>query len=155
MALQPLIRFFKPEDAKYCSSLMQDHFCNHAINLSIEVRTQIADSRTAKYVQEIVKDRIIVVAVMDNKIVGMGGLKENEIRHMYVNAEYQHKRIGSAILSFLEEEAYYRGFSSLIVNAVPHSEEFYKKNGFKILIQTQIERHGATLDAVLLEKFIE
>ncbi|UCE13560.1 MAG: GNAT family N-acetyltransferase [Candidatus Heimdallarchaeota archaeon] len=155
MAIKPLIRFFKPEDAEHCSFLMQNHFRNYATNLSVEVRRQIADSRTTEYIQKIVTDRAIVVAVIDHKIVGMGGLKQNEIRHMYVSSEFQGKGVGSAILRFLEKEAYYNGFSSLIVNSVPHSEEFYKKNGFKPLINTQIERHGAKLDTILLEKLIE
>ncbi|MFX1284611.1 MAG: GNAT family N-acetyltransferase [Promethearchaeota archaeon] len=150
-----VLRYYDSGDAQQCSSLMQDHFRNHATNLPIEVRTQIANSRTAEYVQKITKDRIIVVALVDDEIVGMGTLKDNEIRHMYVQSEYQKKGVSSAILNFIEKEAYYKGYSSLVVNSIIHSIKFYLKNGFRSLIKTQIERHGCILEAILVEKIIE
>ena len=149
------IRYFRSEDAQKCSSLMQEHFRKNAINLTKEVRMRIADGRTTEYVHKLATNRTIVVATIKDEVVGMGGLKRNEIRHMYVHSGYQGKGVGSAILNFIEKEAYYRGFSSLIVNSVINSEEFYIKNGFKSLIKTQIERHGCILEAILLEKIIE
>jgi GNAT superfamily N-acetyltransferase len=85
----------------------------------------------------------------------MGALKENEIRHMYVESRYQRRGIGSRIIRFLEREAYEKGFSSIIVNSVDQSEDFYVKNGFQSLINTQIERHGSILESILLEKFLD
>jgi len=150
-----VLRNFLTEDAEQCSSLMQDHFRNHAENLPIEVRNQIADSRTSNYIRRIAKDRTIIVATLDGRIVGMGALKVNEIRHMYVESKNQGRGIGSRIIKFLEREAYQKGFSSIIVNSVDHSVEFYVKNGFISLTKTQIERHGSILEAVLLEKFLD
>jgi GNAT superfamily N-acetyltransferase len=150
-----VVRYFKMEDAQQCSSLMQDHFRNHAENLPIEVRNQIADSRTTEYIEQIANNRTIVVATLNAKIVGMSALKANEIRHMYVKSEYQGQGIGSKLIKFLEREAYERGFPSIIVNSVDHSEDFYVKNGFQSLIKTQIERHGAILEAILLEKILD
>ncbi len=150
-----VLRYFNSDDAQQCSSLMQDHFLYHAINLPIKMRTQIAKGRTAEYVQKIAKDRLIVVVVADDKIVGMGALKANEIRHMYIQSEYQRKGIGSMIIDFIEKEAYNKGFFSIIVNSVDYSEEFYRKKGFKSLIKTQIIRHGITLETILLEKILE
>ncbi|UCG00721.1 MAG: GNAT family N-acetyltransferase [Candidatus Heimdallarchaeota archaeon] len=149
------LRHFKMEDAQRCSSLMQDHFLNHATNLPIEVRIQISNSRTSEYIQKIATDRIIIVASLKDKIIGMGALKENEIRHMYVESKYQRRGIGSRIIRFLEREAYEKGFPSIIVNSVDQSEDFYTKNGFQSLIKTRIERHGSILEAILLEKFLD
>ena len=128
MVLNLVVRHFKMEDAQHCSSLMQDHFRNHADNLPVEVRNQIADNRTAEYIRKIAADRTIIVATHNARIVGMGALKANEIRHMYVESEYQGKGIGSRIIKFLEREAYEKGFPSIIVNSVDHSEDFYIKN---------------------------
>jgi GNAT superfamily N-acetyltransferase len=155
MGLNIVVRYFELEDAQPCSLLMQDHFRNYADNLSVEVRNQIADSRNTEYIEQIATDRTIIVATLNTKIVGMGALKGNEIRHMYVKSEYQGKGIGSRIMKFLEREAYEKGFPSVIVNSVDHSEDFYVKNGFQSLIKTQIERHGSILDAILLEKWID
>jgi GNAT superfamily N-acetyltransferase len=74
---------------------------------------------------------------------------------MYVESRHQRKGIGSRIIRFLEREAYEKGFPSIIVNSVDHSENFYVKNGFHSLIRTQIERHGSILEAILLEKFLD
>ncbi len=150
-----IVRYFSTDDAQQCSSLMQDHFNNHAINLPIAVRTRISESRTSEYIRAIANDRTIIVAVLNDKIIGMGALKENEIRHMYVESMYQRKGIGSRIIRFLEREAYEKGFPSIIVNSVDQSEDFYVKNGFYPLIRTQIERHGAILETILLEKFLD
>lgn len=149
------IRLFRMEDAQQCSSIMQDHFRNEAQNLPVEVRMRIANARTTEYVQQIVTNRTIAVATINDEIVGLGGLKGNEIRHMYVKVGFKGRGIGSKILDFLEQEAYYKGISSLIVNSVLHSKQFYVKNGFKPLIETQINRHGSILEAILLEKFLE
>ncbi|MFW9903352.1 MAG: GNAT family N-acetyltransferase [Candidatus Thorarchaeota archaeon] len=150
-----VLRNFKMEDATQCSSLIQDYFRNYADNLPVEVRNQIADSRTTEYVQKIANDRIIIVATLNAKIIGMGALKVNEIRHMYVKFKYQGKGIGSRIIKILEREAYEKGFPSIIVNSVDHSKGFYVKNGFHLLIKTQIKRHGTILEAQLLEKFLD
>ncbi|MFX0184884.1 MAG: GNAT family N-acetyltransferase [Candidatus Hodarchaeota archaeon] len=147
-----IIRKYKPEDAQQCSSLMQDHFRNDAINLPELVRKSIADARTAEYVISISKDRTLAVAELNNKIIGMGGLKGNEVRHIYVNRKFHKKKIGSAILNFLGEEAMKKGLFSIIVNSVFYAMDFYLKNGFTYLQHTQIERHGSVIEAILLEK---
>ena len=84
---------------------MQNHFLNHAKNLPSEVREEIAQARTEDYIRKIARKRTIVIADVKNNTVGMGALKKNEIRHMYVLFEYQRKGIGSKILCFLEKEA--------------------------------------------------
>ena len=114
MASNLVIRYFKMEDAELCSALMQDHFRNHAKNLPIEVRNQIANSLTKEYIREIASDRTIIVTILDTTIVGMGALKVNEIRHMYVDSKYQRRGIGSRIIKLLEREAYENGFPSII-----------------------------------------
>ncbi|MFX1506794.1 MAG: hypothetical protein ACFFDC_11890, partial [Promethearchaeota archaeon] len=80
MDLSIVVRQFKMEDAQKCSSIMQDHFRNHADNLPVEVRNQIVESRTTEYIKQIANDRTIVVASLNARIVGMGALKGNEIR---------------------------------------------------------------------------
>ncbi len=152
MSNNVIIRKYQPKDAQECSALMQNHFRNYATNLSEIARKRIIEARTTEYVRSISEDRIIVVAELKNKIVGMGALKGNEIRHMYVNQTFQKKDIGSTILNFLEEEARNLGLSSIMVNSVFYATGFYLKNGFKIIQKTQIDRHGSIIDAVLLEK---
>ncbi|MFX1537382.1 MAG: GNAT family N-acetyltransferase [Promethearchaeota archaeon] len=152
MTLQPIMRLFRPKDAEDCSFLMQDHFLNHAENLPLESRQNIAQARNKDYIQQIAKDRTIVVAIEKDKIVGMGALKENEIRHMYVLADFQYKGIGSAILRFLENEAKKKGLNSIFVYSVFYAEKFYQKHGFKVIKKDIIERQGSSLEAILMKK---
>jgi predicted N-acetyltransferase YhbS len=152
MSNNVIIRKYQPEDAQQCSALMQNHFRNDAMNLPDIVRKSITDARTTEYVRSISKNRTLAVAELNDKIVGMGGLKGNEVRHIYVNRKFQKKKIGSAILNFLGEEAKKNGLFSIMVNSVFYATDFYTKNGFKFLQHTQIERHGSVIEAVLLEK---
>lgn len=152
MTSKLILRLFSPEDAEECSFLMQDHFLNHADNLPLETRQNIAQARDKNYIQQIARDRTIVVAIEKNKIVGMGALKENEIRHMFVLANFQHKGIGSAILLFLENEAKKKGLDSIFVYSVSYAEKFYAKYGFKVIKKDMIERQGSFLEAILMKK---
>lgn len=150
-----VIRLFRQEDAAQCSYIMKNHFLNYAVNLPAKVRTEIAQARTVEYVQDISNNRTIAVAEVKDNVVGMGALKENEIRHMYVLTDFQRMGIGAKILSFLEEIAQEKGYSLLVVNSVAHSEKFYIIGGFKTLKKTSIVRHGQKLEAVFLEKRIK
>ena len=42
---------------------------------------------------EVIHDRYFVVAELNNKIVGTGALKDNEIRSVFVNPAYQKKEL--------------------------------------------------------------
>jgi N-acetylglutamate synthase-like GNAT family acetyltransferase len=131
---------------------MQDHFRNHATNLSLEARRKIAEGRSTEHIKMIAKTRSIAVAVENNQIVGMGALKENEIRHMYVQARFQRRNIGSRLLEFLITQAKDSGLNTVFVNSVVEAKRFYEKNGFFLSKMTQIERHGVILEAMLLKK---
>ena len=152
MKTQITIRCFRSEDVQQCSSLMQDHFHNHAKNLSLEARKKIAEGRSTEYVKMIAKTRNIAVAVENNQIVGMGALKENEIRHMYVQSRFQRRNIGSRLLEFMINQAKDRGINTVCVNSVVEATRFYEKNGFSLSKMTQIERHSVVLEAMLLKK---
>ena len=44
---------------------------------------------------EVIHDRYFVVAELNNKIVGTGALKDNEIRSVFVNPAYQKKEFSA------------------------------------------------------------
>ncbi len=152
MSSRLLIRSFQPGDAEQCSFLMQDFILNHANNLFYETRQNFAQARTPKYIRKASKDRLIIVAEINGKIIGMGALKEHEIRHMYILAEYQQKDVGSTILHFLENEAKNRGINAIIVNSVFHSEGFYSRNGYKMMKKVTLNLHGAFFEATYMRK---
>ncbi|MFW9997264.1 MAG: GNAT family N-acetyltransferase [Candidatus Odinarchaeota archaeon] len=131
---------------------MQDYFLNHAEGLISEARQDIARTRSVDYIEKASKDRTIFVAETGGKIIGMGALRGNEVRHMYVSENHQKKGLGSAMLRVIEEEARKRGMKTIIVNAVFSSEGFYAKNKFTRTKKGTIKIHGNLIESVLMER---
>lgn len=79
------------------------------------------------------------VAVLNNKIVGMGGLRkvdENtaEVKRMRVDSEFQGKKIGSLILDKLIERAKEFGYKKLVLDTTTKqitAQRLYESRGFK------------------------
>ena len=80
-----------------------------------------------------------LVAIMDNKIVGMGALRKRdtaiaEIKRMRVRPEYQGKGIGTFLLKNLEARAKIRGYKKLILDTTVKqrvAQKLYENNGYK------------------------
>jgi len=103
-------------------------------------------------------DSEFLVAVMDNKIVGMGALlkKDNskaEIKRMRVLPEYQSKGIGKLILNKLENTAKKLGYKKLILDTTIEqiiAQKLYEKYGYKKTGRTEMGR----FECILYEKEI-
>jgi len=86
------------------------------------------------------KKQYIYVAIINREIVGTGGLanfgNEREPVYygvaMFVKPELHGKGIGKQILHRVEEKAIELGANTMIIRAAKGSEEFYKKQGYKL-----------------------
>ncbi len=80
-----------------------------------------------------------LVALLDNKVVGMGGFSKiddqtAEVRRMRVNADYQGQGIGSLILETLIQKAKDLGYKKLELDTTVNMKaaiQLYEKHGFK------------------------
>ncbi|MEE9525724.1 MAG: GNAT family N-acetyltransferase [Candidatus Woesearchaeota archaeon] len=152
------IRKFKKEDArrvsyfihknirevlsKYQPKKVSDFFYKNMSPAGI-----IRKSKNTDYYLVVAKDRIL----------GINGLRDNEIRTMFVNPRYHGKGVGKKLIDNIEKVAKKRKIRKLKVHSTPYAEKFYKKYGFKRIKKvTQKARENKNIKwlEILMEKKI-
>jgi GNAT superfamily N-acetyltransferase len=95
----------------------------------------------------------IAVDVETHKILGVIGLKHNELRTFFVDPKYQGKGIGRKLYDYLEKKARERGLTELALEGSPLGEPIYERFGFKKIGTLHKERLGiAYSDAQMVKK---
>jgi GNAT superfamily N-acetyltransferase len=102
------------------------------------------ETQKTKYAERAVDPNwILLVAVVDDKIVGFVGAKDNDakplqyqkqIRSMYVDPDWQRQGIGSVLFSAIENELKNRGSQTMMlwcIKANAKACSFYEKHGGK------------------------
>ncbi|MDD9952855.1 MAG: GNAT family N-acetyltransferase [Candidatus Woesearchaeota archaeon] len=84
------------------------------------------------------------VAIQQEKVVGVAGITDNEIRGMYVHKDHQREGIGSKLLKRIEQEAQKNSVKTLHVKSSPYAVPFYKKHSYKKLKTCTEPRFGLT-----------
>ena len=78
--------------------------------------------------------RLIVVALVDDKVVGMiETYGTNRISLLFVESKYQRKGIATALMSKIASELKMRGYDKIVLNSSPHGLPFYKHFGFVVV----------------------
>ena len=70
------------------------------------------------------------VYIEDGQIVGMVGVKRNEIGHLYVLPEWSRRGIGRILVEFAAELFRQGGYEDMMVMGSPYAAEFYEHCGF-------------------------
>jgi len=78
------------------------------------------------------KECHFLVAIIDDKIVGMASIFKNEIAKLYVASDYHHHKIGSALFAAAEKQIADEGYAEIHLVAFPTSLKFYKAMGMAI-----------------------
>lgn len=76
------------------------------------------------------KERLTLVAVHDDTVVGTGALQGSEIKSVFVSPDLHRKGIGSLLLRELERAASKRGLKELIVSSSLAGVKFYSALGY-------------------------
>jgi len=117
------------------------------------------DSDLQKIEETYLKNRgEFLVAVLDDKIVGMGALRRRddsvaEIKRMRVHPKHQGRGIGKLILGGLEDAAKKYGYTTLILDTCTEqvtAQKMYEKHGYKKIRETKLGR----FDSMIYEKDI-
>ena len=78
--------------------------------------------------------RLIVVALVDDKVVGMiETYGTNRISLLFVDSKYQRKGIATALMSKIASELKMRGYDKIVLNSSPYGLPFYKHFGFVVV----------------------
>lgn len=87
-------------------------------------------------------------------ILGVIGLKHNELRTFFVDPNFQGKGIGRKLYDFLEYEARKAGLHELILEGSPLGEPIYEHFGFKKIKTIEKERIGIKYTDAYMKKSI-
>ncbi len=147
-------RQFEPADTEACRALVLqciDQFTGVDPEAQPKLREKV---RHAHYREELPKF-YCVVAVADDRIVGMGAMDNGHVARMYVSPEHQGHGIGRRIHEMLEAEARRQGIRQLTLEASLNSVAFYEHLGYKSVQERIWRLEGAQIRNVIMTKDLE
>lgn len=83
----------------------------------------------------------IYLAAVQEKIVGTGSIRGNEICRLFILPEYQKKGYGSRLMDLLEDKVF-RKYQAVHIDASFPAEGMYLKRGYRIKTYEKIETEG-------------
>ena len=146
-----VIREYQPADCKELTELFYNTV--HTINAKDYTKEQLDVWATGhvdleKWNQSL-QEHYSVVAVENKIIVGFGDIdKTGYLDRLFVHANYQGKRIATAICNQLE--SYVQG--DIITHASTTARPFFKKRGYKVIIEQQVKRQGVIIVNYVMKK---
>lgn len=110
----------------------------------------------ASFTTDSVAERVNVgkyfVARDEDKIVGVVGLVEEELKTFFVDEMYQGRGLGMELLNKIENEAKNQGLARIWLKSSIPAIPFYESQGFKITEQYQKEAAGHSYLSSRMEK---
>lgn len=79
---------------------------------------------------DFLKQRLTIVAMHDDVVVGTGALQGSEIKSVFVSPDLQRRGVGSLLLRELEQAASKRGLQELVVSSSLSAVKFYSALGY-------------------------
>jgi putative acetyltransferase len=157
------VRFAKSEDAR---GILEAHYSavheTAAKDYPLEIRrrwsTPVTLKRIDEYLRNALPNETTVVADVDGKIAGFGVIIEsnNELRAVYVAAEFGNQGVGSALLRELERLAKERGCRELHMDSSLTAAPFYLHHGYEELGRADHTlSSGHTMAGVRMRKVLE
>lgn len=98
------------------------------------------------------KKRDMYVYEENNKVLGVMGKLDNEIKTAYVNPRYHGKGIGKKLYLYLEKLIKKKGFVTIFVLSSLPAKGFYEKCGFKLIKKFTNNHDGLMIDEYLMKK---
>ncbi len=141
------IRKFKNADAEQCNKLIEE-IIDKSENLTKRAKENIKRGSKPEVLIKKSKSRDYFICEKDRKIVGIGGLKKNEVIRMYTSLKKQNKGIGTKILKKIEKTARKKKIKKLFLYTHPRASKFYFKNGYEII--KKFKDRG--MDVIYMEK---
>jgi len=131
MAQPPDIHPMTDEEAEPASALIRAaiHSAFPAC-YSVKVVEAVAAANTADFLRGLAPQQTNYVLAEDGEIVGVIGLKRNEIGHLFVHPDHSGRGIGRRLVAFAAATFRGAGFTDMIVHASRNAVGFYQRCGF-------------------------
>ncbi|MBD3355433.1 GNAT family N-acetyltransferase [Candidatus Woesearchaeota archaeon] len=149
------IRKFRKEDAKKASYMVRKSITKSLPEVyNKKVIEFLHKKNTPAEIIRKSKEVDYFVAQKESCIIGIIGLKDNEVKKFFVNPRYFRKGIGTKLLKRVEKEAKKRNIKKLKVHGSLFAEKFYKKKGFKEIKRVKRGPKASQWTDILMEKKI-
>ena len=154
--MQFTIRNFKEEDASRISSIIEE--CFKLIDLGNHtaegIRLQIEANRPELLIEKSKTVTYFVAAYNDN-IVGICGYRKNKIQTLFVDINYHHDGIGSALLAKVLADAKSNGLSRVFTWSTVFAENLYSSFGFRKEQEIFFPDGSKDIGLILMTKVLE
>lgn len=128
------IRRFNVSDAFEVSSLIRRSIIyRDNRNYSLNNIYSIANHYCVENICAKLEDKIIYVAIEDEKIIGTATLNKDEIMAVFIDPQSQGKGLGKKFMELLEKDAMNKGLSKVWLVAGLSAVSFYEKIGYKFV----------------------
>jgi GNAT superfamily N-acetyltransferase len=134
------VRFAKSEDARgileaHYSAVHQTAAKDYPLEILRIWSTPVTKERIDQYLRNALPHETTLVAEVAGRIAGFGAIVESndELRAVYVAAEFGGRGVGSALLRELERLAKDRGCPALQMDSSLTAAAFYLRNGYEEL----------------------
>ena len=144
------LRKYQPSDCKELTELF--YHTVHTVNAKDYTKEQLDAWATGQvdllqWNQSLLK-HYSIIAVENEKIIGFGDIDHTGyLDRLYVHADYQGKRVATAICDRLESAIDGRIVTHASITAKP----FFEKRGYVVVKEQQVERQGILLTNYVME----
>ena len=153
--LEFIIREIENRDVKKVSKLIQktyDVTIRNSKTYSNELVNYLIQKYSSDEIKERMKTRKFFVAIYNESIVGIIGLKRDRLSTLYVDPDYLGKGIATKLYERFKEEALSKGISHILVESSEYAKPFYEKMGFKEVKKIDKEIKGEKYQDILMEQ---
>ena len=146
-----ILRPYQPSDCKILADLF--YHTVHTVNTKDYSNEQInawADGNIdLKMWNDSLFSHYTVVAQLDDILVGFGDIdKTGYLDRLFVHPNYQRQGIASALCDRLERSV---STPKIITHASITARDFFKKRGYLIIKEQQVQRHNVYLTNYIME----
>ena len=121
----------------------------------IELLNEFCKKYTVLKLKERAKKFSLWVAKRDDIVLGIIGLKENELRTFFVDPDYQGQGVGRALYEVFEKEVIRRKIKKIKLEGSPKGQPVYERFGFKKQKTIYKERVGIKYSDAVMSKTID
>jgi GNAT superfamily N-acetyltransferase len=126
------LRSFEIDDATGVSSLISMTLrISNVRDYSADFLSKVEASLTPQSLRELSRERMILVAVDGDAIVGTASLGKDQVHAVFVHPARQGRGIGRRLMEAVESEARARGERDLILYASLSAVAFYEAGGWR------------------------
>ncbi|MBD3312449.1 GNAT family N-acetyltransferase [archaeon] len=137
-----MIRRFTLDDAVKCKEIVKACF-DKSVSLAGLIKSFNLNEAVSGLIKKLIQFKsrldykvnrhLLFVYEKAGEVLGMIGLKDNLLKRLYVDPDYQRNGVGRELLAYAEQQAVNNGFKELVLYSYENSLRFYRRNGYEVI----------------------